>query len=170
MMCGITGTPGTGKSTVADELFRRGHRVVHITDVVQPYVLGKDPERDTQIIDTDKMVDELVPFDGFVEGHFAHLLPCDRIVVLRLRPDELVARLKARGYSSDKIVENRDAEALDVCLIETVDLYDPDYIFELDTTAKSLAACADTIERFYRGEIPASFGSIDWSAFAEVSP
>ncbi|MFZ1957772.1 MAG: adenylate kinase family protein, partial [Methanoregula sp.] len=118
MMCGITGTPGTGKSTVADELARRGHRVVHISDVVQPYVLGKDPERDTQIIDTDRMVDEFVPFDGFVEGHFAHLLPCDRIVVLRLRPDKLAARLAARGYSPDKIGENRDAEALDVCLIE----------------------------------------------------
>ena len=42
MMCGITGTPGTGKSTVADELARRGYRVVHITDIVQPYVQGKD--------------------------------------------------------------------------------------------------------------------------------
>ena len=83
MMCGITGTPGTGKSTVADELARRGHTVVHISDIMQPYVLVNDPERDTQMIDTDRMVDEFVPVDGFVEGHFAHLLPCDRIVVLR---------------------------------------------------------------------------------------
>jgi len=41
MMCGITGTPGTGKSTVAEELARRGHAVVHITDIVGPYALGK---------------------------------------------------------------------------------------------------------------------------------
>ena len=114
-----------------------GYRVVHITDIVQPYVQGKDPERDTQIIDTDRMVDEFVPFDGFVEGHFAHLLPCDRIVVLRLRPDKLAARLAARGYSKEKIGENRDAEALDVCLIETVEEYEPGEIFELDTTGMS---------------------------------
>ena len=170
MMCGITGTPGTGKSTVADELAHRGHRVVHISDIVQPYVQGKDPERDTQIIDTDRMVDEFVPFDGFVEGHFAHLLPCDRIVVLSLRPDKLAARLAARGYSPDKIGENRDAEALDVCLIETVEQYEPGEVFELDTTGMSPAGCADTIEQFYRGEIPASFGMIDWSAYAGVSP
>ena len=169
MMCGLTGTPGTGKSTVAGELARRGYRVVHITDIVQPYVQGKDPERDTQIIDTDRMVDEFVPFDGFVEGHFAHLLPCDRVVVLRLRPDELAARLSARGYSPDKIRENQDAEALDVCLIETVEEYESFQIFELDATGKSPAACADTIEQFYRGEIPSSFGSIDWSAFVGVS-
>jgi adenylate kinase len=170
MMCGITGTPGTGKSTVADELARRGYRVVHITDIVGLYVQGKDPERDTQIIDTDKMADEFIPFDGFVEGHFAHLLPCDRIVVLRLRPDELAARLTARGYSKEKIGENRDAEALDVCLIETVEQYEPDEIFELDTTGMGPAACADIIGQFYEGKIPASFGSLDWSAFVEVSP
>jgi len=58
---------------------------------------GSDPDRDTRVIDTDKMADEFVPFDGFVEGHFAHLLPCERMVVLRLRPDELEKRLVARG-------------------------------------------------------------------------
>ena len=170
MMCGITGTPGTGKSTVADELARRGHKVVHITDIVQPYVLGKDPERDTQMIDTDKMTDEFVPFDGFVEGHFAHLLPCDQIVVLRLRPDVLAQRLAARGYAQEKIGENRDAEALDVCLIETVEQYEPGCIFELDTTGLTPASCADAIELFYHGKTAASFGSIDWSAFAGVTP
>ena len=170
MMCGITGTPGTGKSTVTDELARRGYRVVHITDIVQPYVLGKDPERDTQIIDTDRMADEFVPFDGFLEGHFAHLLPCDRVVVLRLRPDELAARLSARGYLREKIRENADAEALDVCLIETVDTYEPSQVLELDTTGRNLSDCADTIEQFFEGKIPASFGLIDWSAFVEVSP
>ncbi|MGA2161675.1 MAG: adenylate kinase family protein [Methanoregula sp.] len=170
MMCGITGTPGTGKSTVADELARRGYRVIHITDIVQPYYQGKDPERDTQIIDTDRMADEFVPFDGFVEGHFAHLLPCDRIVVLRLRPDKLAARLMTRGYSKEKTGENRDAEALDVCLIETVEQYEPSQVFELDTTEKSPATCADAVEQFYLGEIPAAFGSIDWSAFVVVSP
>lgn len=169
MMCGITGTPGTGKSTVADELARRGYRVVHIVDIVQPYVLGKDPERDTQVIDTDRMADEFVPFDGFIEGHFAHLLPCDRIVVLRLRPDVLAERLAARGYTPEKIGENRDAEALDVCLIETVEGYEPDCIFELDTTGLTPAACADAVEQFSTGKTHASFGSIDWSAFVGVS-
>ncbi|HVP96988.1 adenylate kinase family protein [Methanoregula sp.] len=170
MMYGITGTPGTGKSTIADELARRGHKVVHITEITPPYVLGKDPERDTQIINTDRMADEFVPFDGFVEGHFAHLLPCDRVVVLRLRPDLLADRLAARGYPAEKVRENRDAEALDVCLIETVEHYGPSEVFELDTTGLDPGACADAIERFYRGEVPASFGSIDWSSYAEVLP
>ena len=168
MMYGITGTPGTGKSAIAAELARRGHTVIHITDIVQPYVIGDDDERDTQVIDVDRLVDEFAPVDGFVEGHFAHLLPCDRIVVLRCRPDELEQRLANRSYHVEKIRENMDAEALDVCLIETVEAYSPGQILELDSTGHKPAWCADQIEGFVQGEIPASFGTIDWSMYLEV--
>jgi len=168
MMCGLTGTPGTGKSVIADELSRRGHTVVHITDIVQPYVIGDDIERDTRVIDVDRLAAEFEPVDGFVEGSFAHLLACDRIVVLRCRPDELSARLKSRTYSAKKIRENMDAEALDVCLIETVEQYDPAHILELDSTGRDSVWCADRIEGFVRGEIPASFGNIDWLSFVKV--
>ena len=168
MMCGITGTPGTGKSLVGTELSRRGHTVVHLTATVGPYVIGDDEERDSQIIGVDRWAAEFVPVDGFVEGHIAHLLPCDRIVVLRCRPDELKKRLARRKYRKEKIRENADAEALDVCLIETVEEFSPEQILELDTTGRDAAYCADRIEQFVKGEIPSGFGTIDWSGFLEV--
>jgi adenylate kinase len=168
MMCGITGTPGTGKSLVGSALSQRGHTVVHLTTTVGPYVIGDDDERDAQIIDVDRWAAEFVPVDGFVEGHIAHLIPCDRIVVLRCRPDELKKRLSKRKYRAKKIQENADAEALDVCLIETVEKFRPEQILELDTTALDATYCADQIERFAKGEIPADFGHIDWSEFLEV--
>jgi adenylate kinase len=168
MMCGITGTPGTGKSKVSEELARRGHIVVHITDTVAPYVSGNDLERDVRIIDVNRWAAEFVPVDGFVEGHVAHLLPCDRIVVLRCRPDVLKNRLSTRNYREEKILENFDAEALDVCLIETVEEFKPYQILELDTTVHDIAYCADQIERFVKGDIPSEFGTIDWTAFLEV--
>jgi adenylate kinase len=170
MMCGITGTPGTGKSMIADELARRGHTVVHITDTVGPYVDGDDEKRDVQVIDVDRWAAEFVPVDGFVEGHFAHLLPCDRVVVLRCRPDELKARLARRKYREAKIRENVEAEAIDSCLIETVEEHDPSHIFEFDTTGHDAPYCAERIEQFVKGEIPADFGHIDWSSFLEVGP
>ena len=168
MMCGITGTPGTGKSKVSEELALRGHTVVHITDTVAPYVSGNDVERDARIIDVDRWAAEFVPVDGFVEGHIAHLLPCDRIVVLRCRPDVLKNRLSSRNYREEKILENSDAEALDVCLIETVESFKPYQILELDTTVHDIPYCADQIERFVKGDIPSGFGTIDWTAFLEV--
>jgi adenylate kinase len=169
MMCGITGTPGTGKSMIGEELSRRGYTVVHLTTTVGPYVTGEDEERDAQIIDTDRWAAEFVSVNGFVEGHIAHLLPCDKVVVLRCRPDELRKRLAQRKYPQKKIRENADAEALDVCLIETVEEFKPSQIFELDTTGHDAGYCADRIEGFYKGEIPADFGHIDWSGYLEVA-
>ena len=168
MMCGITGTPGTGKSMIGNELGRRGHTVIHLTDTVGPFVIGEDEERDARIIDVERWAAAFVPVDGFVEGHIAHLLPCDRIVVLRCRPDELRIRLAGRQYRKEKIRENAEAEALDVCLIETVEMFDPSQILELDTTSRDVALCADRIEGFYRGGVPADFGHIDWSGYLEV--
>ena len=168
MMCGITGTPGTGKSAIGNKLSRRGHTVVHLTSTVGPYVIGEDEERDTRIIDVERWAAEFVPVNGFVEGHLAHLLPCDRIVVLRCRPDELRKRLALRKYAEKKIRENASAEAIDVCLIETVGNFDPLQILELDTTGRTTGYCADRIEGFIRGEIPADFGHIDWSGYLEA--
>jgi adenylate kinase len=168
MMCGITGTPGTGKSLVGSELARRGYTVIHLTDTVGPYGIGDDEDRDARIIDVDRWAAEFVPVDGFVEGHLAHLLPCDLIVVLRCRPDELKKRLSQRKYRDAKIRENADAEAIDVCLIETVEKFSPDQILELDTTSRDAIYCADQVEQFEKGEIPADFGHIDWSGFLEV--
>ena len=170
MMCGITGTPGTGKSQIGNELAHRGHTVIHLTDTVGPYVTGMDEERDTRLIDVDRWDEEFVSVEGFVEGHFAHLLPCDRIIVLRCRPDVLKARLAFRKYRTEKIRENAEAEALDSCLIETVEQFDPSQILELDTTDRDAVFCADQIERFVKGEIPADFGHLDWSAFLEAEP
>jgi adenylate kinase len=169
MMCGITGTPGTGKSMIGEELSRRGYSVIHLTTTVGPYVTGEDEERDAQIIDTDRWAAEFKPVDGFVEGHIAHLLPCDKIVVLRCRPDELRKRLAQRKYPEKKIRENADAEALDVCLIETVEEFEPSQIFELDTTGLDAGYCADRIIGFFKGGIPADYGHIDWSGYLEVN-
>jgi adenylate kinase len=168
MMCGITGTPGTGKTLVGTELARRGYTVVHLTTTVGPYVIGDDGERDAQIIDIDRWAEEFVRVDGFVEGHIAHLLPCDRIVVLRCHPDELKKRLGRRKYRKKKILENADAEALDVCLIETVEAFNPEQILELDTTDQQAVDCADKIELFVQNKIPSAYGTIDWSGFLEV--
>lgn len=165
MMWGITGTPGTGKSSTARELAARGARVLHLSETTGPYEIGKDDFRDTMVIDEERWIEEFEPFEGIVEGHLAHLLPCDRMVVLRCRPDILAGRLRERGYGADKVRENALAEALDVILIETLDYFLPEQVYELDTTDKIIRECADEVEQFFRGEIPPSAGSLDWSSY-----
>ena len=165
MMCGITGTPGTGKSSAADELARRGYRVVRLMDTVRPYALGRDEGRDTLVIDEERWAREFAPVEGFVEGHLAHLLPCDRVVVLRCRPDRLLARLRSRGYGEEKCRENAEAEALDVSLIETLEVREPGQVLEIDSTDRLPAGVADLIEGFFLGKVPPAHGAIDWTDF-----
>lgn len=165
MMTGITGTPGTGKTAVAAELERRGHRVVRLTGTVRPYIVEEDRARQTLVVDVDRWAAEFEPVEGIVEGHLAHLLPCDRVVVLRCRPDVLAARLASRNYPEEKIAENVEAEALDVILIETLEEHPGEHVLEVDTTALSVSECADRIEQFIRGERPPSYGSVDWTDY-----
>ncbi|KLK88204.1 adenylate kinase [Methanoculleus sediminis] len=168
MMTGITGTPGTGKTSIAAELERRGYMIVRLADTVRPYVIEEDRDRQTLVVDVDRWAEEFEPLDGIVEGHLAHLLPCDRVVVLRCRPDVLAARLSPRNYPEEKITENVEAEALDVILIETLEEHPDEHVLEVDTTDLSVDECADRIERFVRGGLPPSCGSIDWSEYLEV--
>jgi adenylate kinase len=163
MMYGITGTPGTGKSAVADILIARGYPVLHLSETAMPYAIERDEVRDTLVIDTDRWVEEFIPVKGFVEGHLAHLLPCDRVIVLRCRPDLLRERLSRRGYHEEKIRENVEAEALDVILCETMEYHPREHIFEIDTTGVSVSACVDEILGFVEGKIPPNSGNIDWS-------
>lgn len=167
MMCGITGVPGTGKSALAAELEKRGYQVVRANDTTGAYILERDDDRDSVVIDDERWADEFEPFDGIIEGHLVHLLPCDRIVVLRCRPDVLASRLEKRDYSEEKIRENAEAETIDLILIETLEIHDGGKVLEIDTTSRTIGECADIIEDFIKGKIPSSYGSIDWSAFIE---
>jgi len=165
MMYGITGTPGTGKTSIGEELSSRGHTVVRLSETTGPYRLERDEDRDTVVIDEERWSSDFLPVEGFVEGHLAHLLPCDLIVILRCRPDVLAERLRRRGYSEAKVRENAEAEAIDLILIECLEGFEARQIYELDTTDKTLLECSDMIEKFVRGEIPPSFGTIDWSEY-----
>ena len=165
MMTGITGTPGTGKSVVADVLATRGHRAVHLGATVEPYVIGEDPDRGTDIVDHEAWAAAFPPVDGIVEGHLAHFLPCDRVVVLRCRPDVLVARLRSRGYPEAKCRENAEAEALDVILVETLERHLPEHILELDTTSSAAGETAARIGGFLSGEVASGYGDVDWSLY-----
>jgi adenylate kinase len=167
MMYGISGTPGTGKSAIAEELEERGYRVVHATETTREFVIEADNRRETVIIDEEAWIKSFKPIDGFVEGHLAHLLPCDLVIILRCRPDILKMRLEKRGYPDEKIRENVEAEALDVILVETLEIHPPGQIIEIDTTSAGIPACVEHIEQFIRREIPSSYGKNDWSDYLE---
>jgi adenylate kinase len=161
MRIALTGTPGTGKTTVAALL---PYEVIDINALVKEGLnLGIDPERGCLDADMDALARRLEETDpektSILEGHFSHCF-ADWSIVLRLAPFELRKRLEERGYSQEKIRENLEAEALDVILVEAVELCDR--VDEIDTTGKTPQEVAWLVIRIIKGELALPPGQVDW--------
>lgn len=161
MRIALTGTPGTGKTTVAALL---PYRVIDLNALVKGGLnLGTDPERGCLEADMDGLEQKLAEMDTdeltVLEGHFSHYF-ADEAVVLRLAPSELKKRLEARGYSAKKIQENLESEALDVILVEAIEFCGR--VSEIDTTCRSPRDVTDLVIRAIRKEIDLGPGQVDW--------
>ncbi len=95
-----------------------------------------------------------------VVGHLSHLLPIERVVLLRCRPDVLRKRLERRGVRGRALLENVESEAVDVILQEAVGL--GRRIWELDTTHLGPAEVAARVRSIIDGRRKPAFGRVDW--------
>jgi adenylate kinase len=164
----ISGTPGTGKTSVGEALAKRGWMVYEVNRLAEEKgLLGRrDRRRATREVDInalDKAVSEDEGLkDAILVGHLSHHLTVDLIVVLRCSPTVLATRLGGRGYSEDKVSENVEAEALDVILIEAVET--DRTVLEIDTTNKDVREVLEAMEEILAGEREKyAIGHIDWS-------
>ena len=129
----ISGTPCTGKTTVSELLASNlGCKLIKINDLAieNDFVLGIDSEKGYKVIDIDaldeKVLDIIESSDDLLifEGHLSHLCHgADNVIILRVRPEILEVRLRARDYSESKIRENLEAEAMGVCSAEAYEIY-----------------------------------------------
>ena len=180
----ISGTPCTGKTTVAielnDYLSDNGFnsKLIKINDfaIENDLVLGEDPDKFYKVIDIDKLndclngeINNFLSTDNngsikvlIVEGHLSHLCEgADKMIVLRLNPDILQIRLEERNYTESKIQENLEAEALAVCSAEAYDIYG-EKTNEIDASDKSVDEIRDLIIDIVSDKLESPVGSIDF--------
>ncbi len=171
---GLTGTPGTGKSSLAKHLEGAGWHTVELTDLAKRAgaVVGRDEDRQTDEVDVDLLreavVDELGRTppgrDALLVSHMAHLMPCDQVVVLRTSPRVLRERLEARQWPDAKVSENVEAEAVGVILVEAMELEPPVPVLEMDTSVETPEEAAGRLVRALDGEAHGlEAGHVDWS-------
>lgn len=165
----ITGTPGTGKTSVSEELRSRGYSVIDMNVHIREHgLLGElDALRDTHEVDLDDLNDSLQGYRDsddlyLMDSHLSHFMDCSGIIVLRCRPEVLAARLEARGYGCAKVLENVQSEVLDVILCEAIESDIP--VYEIDCSEGSASVSADSVEKILKGETTDYMpGKTDWS-------
>ncbi|WP_456370633.1 adenylate kinase family protein [Geoglobus sp.] len=160
-MFAITGTPGVGKTSVANVLRERGYRVIHVNEIAEQHGCLYEDDGEL-VIDLDELVERFSEDEfnaDFVEGHLSHHISA-KCVVLRCNPVELRRRMGEKGWSSEKILENLEAEIIDYILVEALEVCEE--VHEIDTTSKSPEEVADIIEKIVRGEESHPPGRVDW--------
>ena len=138
MLIAISGTPGTGKTSVAKIFVKKiGGKLITTDYLARKYKIKSTPDknRKTKIIDTKKLSaaarkeSKNTMKATVFEGHLSHFAPADVLIVLRASPAELERRLKKNGWSKKKINENIEAEAMGIISGEAGGI-------EIDTTGK----------------------------------
>lgn len=140
----ITGTPGTGKSTVSQQVCGElGLRHIDVGEFARDRNLLSDHNSDFNFhyMHEDAVLDALEPImtDGGVvlDHHSSDWFPerwIQIVVVLRASTEALYDRLEARGYAKPKLDENMQAEIMQVCRDEAIDSYPKAKVLELDNS------------------------------------
>jgi adenylate kinase len=162
----ITGSPGVGKTSVAQSLRPRGYALLDLTELARE-MGAMEPGSDGAEVDLEAVAAGLRPasdthVDTVVQSTWAHLLPVDEVVVLRCHPRELRERLNAKKWPDDRIRETLEAEVVDVIAVEVLESGIP--ACEVDTTGRSADAVAEEVDRILRGEEDGRPpGTVDWS-------
>ena len=165
LILGITGTPGTGKKTLAPKVAKAlGMPVFSINNLLSPL------ERSSAA----KGVDPLTLRRRLMRRNpgrcvvFGHLVPdvlqkrdIERVVVLRCDPSVLRRRLSLRGYSSAKVAGNVEAELIGVVSASCYGRFGPKKVVEFDATRASIAESARKVERLLTSRTPRK-APLDW--------
>ena len=176
----ITGTPCTGKTTIAKALTARLHaEYINLTDYAKTYnlTLGEDKERNTLIIDEKKMHTKLAQTINtadkaniIVDGHYAAAVTPTELVsnvfVLRRNPKELKQFMEKCGFEGAKLWENLSAEILDVCFVEALQTQ-PGKVCELDATGKTVEAIVSEMMDVLEKGKKCYTGFVDWLGMLE---
>ncbi|WP_440058981.1 adenylate kinase family protein [Thermogladius sp. 4427co] len=174
----VSGTPGTGKSTLSRLLADRlGGIYIDLSELVVRENLYSffDEQTMSYVIDEKRVTSRVrevctsMRQTVVISTHYPEILDddiVDKVVVLRLDPRVLVERLKARGWGERKIAENAMAELLSVVAANVYSKFSREKIYEVDTTNRELGEVTEEVLRAISEGLHTE-NPIDWLARVE---
>ncbi len=167
MIVALTGTPGTGKSSVAKFLKKQGFDIWDLNkSIVNDRLFkGYDHKRKSYIADLNKVTkyyrEHFRSAENLViDGHLAHMLNADIVIVLRCKPKQLEKRLEKKRWNSVKIKENVEAEMISIISYEARKRHEK--VFDVDTTNKTPKQVAGVVENILKGKGSNFSRQIEW--------
>ena len=171
----MSGTPGTGKTTLAKALaveLKASYTDVGRLVEVEGLYGAIDLKRSTKIVKLEALANRLNDIikgaEGLVivDGHIADIVTPDLVdlaIVLRTHPDELKRRLMEAGWPTRKVEENVASEILGDCLSRVVKAYGYSKVYEVDTTKLKPVEVLEIAKKIIKG-LGEGFkpGLIDW--------
>lgn len=178
----VTGTPCVGKTSVSRLLASKlNAEYVNLTDLAirEGLISGKDKERDSIIVDENKMrkklhelIDSSNKKDIVIDGHYAvSVVPKNLVTyifVLRRDPVELKKLMQSSGFTDRKLWENLASEILDVCLVDALNVHSEEKVCELDTSGKSVEEIVSEILTVLERHKKCGVGLVDWLGKLEI--
>jgi len=170
-LLGVTGTPGTGKKSVAVELADLLGFTAKDVNALARELGCAERTGESEVVDTKRLSRALIERDwGDVVFH-GHLLPdlfrrerIDYVAVLRCDPSILKERLWARGYRGDHLRENLEAELIGVSLSASLRSFGASRVREFDTSKASPRDVAGAIAAGYKSRRRRRVGGwTDWT-------
>ena len=166
----LTGSPGTGKSTLASRLQKEGLTIITLEEAAES-VDALSQYEELREVEISKLAEWKWEGDSHcvIDGHLSHHCPIDAVIVLRCNPIELRHRLEQRtGYGPDKIESNVEWELISGVWADLIDLHPHADVIEIDTTEHDVSM--DPVLGFILNDTPSPSveefisDSIDWIA------
>ena len=167
MVLVITGNPGVGKHTIANEILQsKKHELLDINKIaIDAEIIEKVQDAvEVDVNNLKKYLDDLITEKSLVVGHLAPYVVnsknIDSAIVLRKNPYKLLDIYKKRGYTEKKMKDNLGSEILGIITNDAIKNFGREKTFQVDTTDHTPKELAVRIHNIYYGEDNGD--NIDW--------